>query len=125
MKLVLQEIHPTGHVRIGAEGEITIRDFADPGKNPFEVVLGANWSSQRVLLNMEQVAFIDSSAIGWMIDSHRRFKDKGGRLVLYAPTPRVKDMIDLLKMRQVLDVRDTESDACAALSAPADQQGHP
>jgi len=116
MKLVLQEFDPAGAARVQAEGEITIADFADPGKNPLELVLGPNWGTYRVLFSMEKVDFIDSSAIGWMIDSNRRFKDRGGRLVWYAPTPRVKDMIDLLRMRKVLDIHETEAEARVALN---------
>jgi anti-anti-sigma factor len=119
MKLTLQEIDPAGIARVFGEGEITIHDFADPGKNPLEKVLGANWATCRVLLGMEKIEFIDSSAIGWMIDSNRRFRDKGGRLVWYAPTPRVKDMIDLLKMRQFLDIYETEADARKVLDGGA------
>lgn len=119
MKLTLREIDKSGIVKIWGEGEITIRDFADAGKNPLENVLGATWASHRVVLNLERITFIDSSAIGWMIDCHRRFKEKGGKFVLYTPSPRVKDMVDLLKMRQILDIRETEADAMAAVAAGA------
>src|SRR5271170_4208190 len=111
MKLLLHEIDPTGVARITAQGDITIRDFADPAKNPLEIVLGSNWASQRVVLGLEQIEFIDSSAIGWMIDTHRKFRGQSGRVVWYAPAARVKDMIDLLKMRQLLDIRETEAEA--------------
>jgi anti-anti-sigma factor len=124
MKLALQEIDKSGVVRIAAEGEITIRDFADAGKNPLEAVLGVHWASHRVLLNMEQISFIDSSAIGWMIDCHRRFRQAGGRLVFCGPTPGVREMIDLLKMRQVLDIYETQTQAEAALmNGQAESQG--
>jgi anti-anti-sigma factor len=125
MKLSLLEIDKTGVARVGGQGEITIRDFADPGKNPLELVLGSTWATQRVLLNLEQVEFIDSSAIGWMIDTHRRFKDQGGRIIWYAPSPRVKDMIDLLKMRQLLDFKETEADARAAMAGEAPKPANP
>src|ERR1700722_7726322 len=119
MKLSLREIDKSGVVRINAEGDITTRDFADPGKNPMELVLGANWPTHRVLMGLEKISFIDSSAIGGMIDCNRKFKEKGGRMLLYAPTPRVKDMIDLLKMREVLEIHNTEAEALAALQGGA------
>jgi anti-anti-sigma factor len=116
MKLLLQEIDSSGVARISAQGDITIRDFADPAKNPLEIVLGSNWAKQRVVLGLEGIDFIDSSAIGWMIDTHRKFALQSGRVVWYAPTPRVKDMIDLLKMRQLLDIRETEAEARALVN---------
>jgi anti-anti-sigma factor len=128
MKLSLREIDKSGVVRVNAEGDITTRDFADPGKNPLELVLGSNWASHRVLIGLEKITFIDSSAIGWMIDCNRKFRDKSGRMILYAPTPRVKDMIDLLKMREVLEIHNTEAEAVAAINGAAKSgppQGHP
>ncbi|HUB25116.1 MAG TPA: STAS domain-containing protein [Tepidisphaeraceae bacterium] len=127
MKLRLREIDKSGVVRVTAEGDITIRDFADPGKNPLELVLGEGWAGLRVLLGLDKISFIDSSAIGWMIDCNRKFKEKKGRMILYAPTPRVKDMIDLLKMREVLEIHNTEAEAMAALVSthPNPPQGNP
>jgi anti-anti-sigma factor len=126
MKLRLREIDKSGVVRVNAEGDITIRDFSDPGKNPLELVLGEGWAGHRVLIGLDKISFIDSSAIGWMIDCNRKFKENKGRMILYAPTPRVRDMIDLLKMREVLEIHETEAEAAAAINAnPNPSQGNP
>ena len=119
MKLTLQQIDKSGVIKVAAEGEITVRDFADAGKNPLEAILGTNWATNNVMLSMDKIAFIDSSAIGWLIDCQRKFKEKGGKLVLHSPTPRVRDVIELLKMRQVLNIQDTETDARASLNGEA------
>jgi anti-anti-sigma factor len=115
MKLNLQEIDATGVAHVAADGDITIRDFANPAMNPLESVLGSSWATHRVMLSLEHVTFIDSSAIGWLFDCHRKFKEKGGRVIWYNPSPRVKDMLDLLKMGQLLQICATEADAAAAL----------
>jgi len=111
MKLTLQEIDKTGIVKLVAEGDITIRDFAGGVKNPLESTLGVNWASNRVLLGLDKIAFIDSSAIGWLIDCQRKFSEKGGKMVLHSVTPRVRDILDLLQMRQVLNLADNEAAA--------------
>jgi anti-anti-sigma factor len=120
MKITLLDLEKDGVARVAADGEITISDFADPGKNPLELVLGANWASQRVLFSLERVNFIDSSAIAWMMDTHRTFKNKSGRIVWYAPTARVRDMIDLLKMRRLLAIAEAEAEARAILNTSTD-----
>ena len=112
MKLSLVSIEKAGYVRLAAEGEITSRDFLESGgKNPLETVLGAAWASHNILLSMERTLFIDSSAIGWLIDSKRKSKAGGGKLVLHSVQPRVRDVLDLLKMRNVLDLQDDEKKA--------------
>jgi len=113
MKLTLQQIDKSGVINLTAEGDITIRDFAGGVKNPLEGALGANWASNRVCMGLEKIAFIDSSAIGWLIDCQRKFAEKGGKLVLHSATPRVRDILDLLQMRQVLNLADNEAAARA------------
>jgi anti-anti-sigma factor len=115
MKLNLENIDPAGVAHVAIAGDITIRDFANPGKNPLETVLGSDWASHRVMLSLEHVTFIDSSAIGWLFDCHRKFKEKGGKIIWFNPSPRVKDMLELLKMAQSLNIRATEAEAEAAL----------
>ncbi len=118
MKLSLVSIEKAGYVRLAAEGEITSRDFLENGgKNPLEAVLGAAWASNNVLLSLERTAFIDSSAIGWLIDSQRKSKAAGGKLVLHSAPPRVRDVFDLLKMRTVLNLKDDEKLAAAFITS--------
>jgi len=111
MKLTLQQIDKSGIIKLVAEGDITVRDFTSSAKNPLETAMGPNWASNNVMLGLEKIAFIDSSAIGWLIDCQRKFNEKGGKLVLHSVTPRVRDVIDLLKMRQVLNLADNETAA--------------
>jgi len=116
MKLMLQQIDKSGVIKLSAAGEITVRDFAAGPKNPMETVLGNNWAANNVMLDLEKINYIDSSAIGWLIDCQRKFKERGGKLVIYSPAPRVRDVIDLLKMRQVLHLEENEAAARAAFN---------
>jgi anti-anti-sigma factor len=116
MKLALVSIEKDGTIRLAAEGEITSNDFYDAGgKNPFEAAVGASWASNRVMLNLENVTFLDSSAIGWLIESQRKVKASGGKLILHSAPPRVRDVFDLLKMHDVLNVKKDESAARVSL----------
>jgi anti-anti-sigma factor len=111
MKISLVSIDSTGIVRILAEGEITSRDFDDPSKNPLETVLGAGWAANRVSMDLSKASFIDSRAIGWLMECQKRFKEKGGKLALHSPPARVSQVLDLLRMRQALNVVDNEAAA--------------
>jgi anti-anti-sigma factor len=120
MKLSLVSIEKAGFIRLVAEGEITSRDFLDANKNPLETVLGANWASNNVILSLEKTSFIDSSAIGWLIDCQRKTKAAGGKFVLHSAPPRVRDVFDLLKMRAVLNLKDNEQAAREVFTANGD-----
>jgi anti-anti-sigma factor len=118
MKLSLVSIEKAGYVRLAAEGDITSRDFLGVGgKNPLETVLGENWASNNVMISLERTSFIDSSAIGWLIDAHRKSKAAGGKLVLHSAPARVRDVFDLLKMRNVLNLKDDEKSAREFITA--------
>lgn len=115
MKLTLQSIDPGGFIRLTNEGNITSTDFTADGKNPFEALIGANWSTHRVLLDLDKTLFIDSAAIGWLIDSHKSFNTAGGRLIVHSIRPKVRQVLDLLKIGRVVALAENEPSAKALL----------
>jgi anti-anti-sigma factor len=120
MKLSLVRIDKGGFVALGAEGTITTADVqggAAKGVNVFEGVLGPGWATTQVLLDMGKVSFIDSSAIGWLIDSNKAFKAGGGRLIPHSIQPRVRQVLDLLRIGQAIPLAEDESAAKALLEA--------
>jgi anti-anti-sigma factor len=112
MKLSLLSIEKAGFVRLAVEGDITSRDFLDlDGRNALENVLGAGWASNNILLSLEKAIFIDSAAIGWLIDCQRQSKAAGGKLILHSAPPRVGDLFTLLKLSTALNLKENESAA--------------
>jgi anti-anti-sigma factor len=112
MKLSLVSIEKAGYVKLATEGDITSTDFLEAkDKNPFEAVLGASWASNNILLDMSKTGFIDSSAIGWLLESSRKMQQGGGKMVPHSAQPRVVELFDLLKLRRVLNLNDDEKSA--------------
>lgn len=108
MKLNLISIEREGFVRVASDGNITAGDFVPEAKNPMENLLGANWAAQRVLLNLDQTSYIDSSAIGWLIQCQKEFRTKGGGMVVHNVRPGVKQMLELLKIGRIVPMCDNE-----------------
>ena len=112
MKLTLASIEKAGYVKVNTEGEITSADLMESKeKNPLEGVLGASWATNNVLLNLSKTPFIDSSAIGWLLETHRKMQQSGGKLVPHSAQPRVNELFELLKLRSVLDLKADEKAA--------------
>jgi anti-anti-sigma factor len=112
MKLTLSSIEKAGYVKLTTEGEITSADFTDSkAKNPLEGVLGASWATNNVLLNLARTPFIDSTAIGWLLETHRTMEQSGGKLVPHSAQPRVTQLLELLKLRTVLHMKPDEKSA--------------
>lgn len=104
-------------VRVEAEGEITMRDFRAEGPDPFETLLGAGWASHKVVLDFAKVAFVDSSAIGWLMTCRRAFERDGGLFLVHSIQPRVRQVLDLLRVGKALPLLDNERAALAAAEA--------
>jgi len=110
MKLSMISIEKAGYVKLQTEGDITSNDLGNAKEhNPLEGVLGASWASNNVLLSLSKTPFIDSSAIGWLLDTHRKMQQAGGKLVPHSAQPRVGEVFDLLKLRAVLNLKDDET----------------
>ena len=91
-------------LHLTASGQATAVEFRADARNPFDALLGPDWSTHLVLLNMENVSYFDSSAIGWLLSSQRDFKTNGGLLVLYSLTPNIRNILDLLKIGRIIPV---------------------
>ena len=113
MKLTLTSIEKDGIVRVAADGNITTADFDSSGKNPLESLLGVTWFTNRVLLNLDRTDYIDSSAIGWLIGTHKAFKEGGGTLVVHSLQPAVKQILTVLKIGRVVPLVADETEARA------------
>jgi anti-anti-sigma factor len=115
MKLNLLGAEP-GMKRVECSGDVTVLDFAT-GANPLEAVVGEEGFGCTILLDLAKAPYIDSSGIGWLIQSHRRARQAGGRLVVHSIPPMVNHCFRVLRMNDVLDI--------AADEAAALQLAHP
>ena len=104
VNLSLVAIEKEGLVKLAASGSITAENFDPTGKNPLERLLGENWSTFRVILDMRSTTYIDSSAIGWLIGSHKAFKAGGGSLVLHDVPVSIRQMLELLHVDKVIPI---------------------
>ncbi len=117
MVFKLVSIEKQGIVHVATEGNLTSANLdLSSVKNPMETLLGATWNTHRVLLNFEKTAYLDSSAIGWLIGTNRAFREAGGKLVVCSLQPAVKQLMDVLKVGRAVSLADGEEAARAALA---------
>ena len=69
-----------------------------------------------VILNMTEVSFVDSAALGWLVLSQRRFQRIGGKLTIVSCQGFVRDILDLTEISEWIPVYSHEEEAIAALS---------
>jgi anti-anti-sigma factor len=118
MKMILQQIDSSGLVRLAAEGDVTVAD-ANPMNNPLVQVLGPHWAAYRVIMSMAKCGFVDSSAIGWLLNCQKEFAKAGGIMVIHSVPRAVRQALDLLRLREALKVVEDEPAAHALIAAQA------
>jgi anti-sigma B factor antagonist len=94
-------IDAVGRITLG-EGSSTFRDTLR------ELVAKGH---KKVLLNLAEVSYIDSSGIGELVSGFTTVTNQGGRLKLVGLTKRVKDLLQITKLYTVFEVYDDEAEA--------------
>ena len=93
-----------GRITLG-EGSVTLRDAVRD-------VLSKG--SNKILLNLGDVDYIDSSGLGELVSAYTAVKNAGGEMKLLSLTKKVKDLLQITKLYTVFDVMDDEAAAVAS-----------
>jgi anti-sigma B factor antagonist len=67
--------------------------------------------TKKILLNLSDVSYIDSSGIGELVSAYTTVANLGGDLKLLGLTKRVKDLLQITKLYTVFDVHEEEAHA--------------
>ena len=90
-------------VRVSLSGPVTQRELA-PMAEPLLDLLGPSAYAKRVTLDLNDVSYLDSSGVGWLLACHKRMRQAGGKLVLHSYSPIVSNVFRVLKLERVLDL---------------------
>jgi anti-sigma B factor antagonist len=96
----------SGRITLG-EGSVvlrdSIRDLISKGQ-------------KKILLNLGDVTYIDSSGIGELVSAFTAVRREGGELKLLNLTKKVHDLLQITKLYTVFDIKDDEATAIQAFS---------
>lgn len=70
---------------------------------------------KNIILNMDQLSFMDSSGLGVILGRYKQVKNDGGQLVICSINRQVEKIIELSGLKKIIDFYDTEQDALKAL----------
>jgi anti-sigma B factor antagonist len=91
------------------QGPITLGD----GTNRFRKLIQDSLESgkKKILLNMSEVTYMDSSGLGELVAAYTSTNRGGGKLKLMKLSPRVHDLVQLTKVYRIFEVFDDEQSA--------------
>ncbi len=64
---------------------------------------------KKIVVNLGDVHYIDSSGIGELVSSYTTVKNQGGELKLLNLTKKVKDLLQITKLYTVFDIHNDET----------------
>ncbi len=73
----------------------------------------------RVILNLREVSFIDSAALGELLSKHSALREAGGQLKLLHLTDRVWDLMVTTKLELVFETFRSEAEAIQSFRSGA------
>lgn len=97
-------VDASGRITLG-EGSVVLRDTVKD-------LLAKG--QKKILLNLGDVNYIDSSGIGELVSAFTTAKNQGGELKLLNLTKKVHDLLQITKLYTVFDVKDDETAAVKA-----------
>jgi anti-sigma B factor antagonist len=96
----------SGRITLG-EGSVTMRDTVR------ELL---SKGQKKLLLNLAEVNYIDSSGIGELVSAFTTVRNQGGELKLLNLTKKVHDLLQITKLYTVFDVKEDEATAIKSFS---------
>ena len=90
-------------------GRITLGEGASALRETIRGLVGKG--QKKVLLNLGEVSYIDSSGIGELVSGFTTVTNSGGTLKLLSLTKRVQDLLQITKLYTVFDIYDKEASA--------------
>jgi anti-sigma B factor antagonist len=97
----------SGQIKLGAGSATlreTVKDLVGKGQ-------------KKILLNLRDINYIDSSGLGELISAYASVRKEGGELKLLHLTKKVQDLMQITKLYTVFHVMDDEAAAMAAFSS--------
>lgn len=94
---------------IDAAGRITLGEGASAFRDIIRDL--AAKGDKKLLLNLAEVSYIDSSGIGELVSGFTTVTNHGGSLKLVGLSKRVKDLLQITKLYTVFEVFDDEAQA--------------
>ena len=103
-----------GVMILDLKGKMTLGEGDELLKDKINSLILQN--RKRILLNLEDVPYIDSAGLGEIVRTYTTVSRQGGQLKLVNLTKRITDLLSITKLLTVFETFDTEADALKSFS---------
>jgi anti-sigma B factor antagonist len=111
-QLSIKERQAGDVVVVDLSGKITIGEGSVELREKIRSLLAEG--KKKILLNLGDVGYVDSSGIGELVSSLTTTNNQGGQLKLLNLTKKIRDLLMITKLLTVFETFDNEQDAVAS-----------
>jgi anti-sigma B factor antagonist len=97
---------------IDAAGRITLGEGSSTFRDTIKELVVAG--KKKILLNLADVSYIDSSGIGELVSGFTTVSNAGGSLKLLKLTNRIQELLQITKLYTIFEVFDDEAKGLAS-----------
>ena len=101
-----------GAAIVSISGEVDMSTSPDLRRELQNLTRG---SVPRIVVDLSDVGFMDSSGIGWLLRCHKRFQTNDGRLIIHSAPDNVLRIFRLLHLSDAIETAESEQDARASV----------
>jgi anti-sigma B factor antagonist len=96
-------------VIVSVRGEIDLQNSPELRTELLDLL--AKHTPQRLVINLSQVPYMDSSAIAVLVELLQKARKTGGRVFLTNLQPRVKGLLEIARLGSIFGIVDGEAEA--------------
>lgn len=112
VKLTVRQVGDV--VVVDAVGRLTLGEGSSTFRDTLRDLVAKG--NKKIVLNLGEVSYIDSSGIGELVSAFTTVTNQGGRFKLLSLTKRVQDLLQITKLYTVFEVFDDEAAAVGSFA---------
>jgi len=102
---------------VALDGRIVLGEESNALREKVKGLIAAG--KRKIVLNMDNITFIDSAGLGTLVAAHHSAKSQGAGLRLCHLGSKFQEVLQITKLMTVFDVYNTEAEAVASFSKGA------
>ncbi|MCC6423796.1 MAG: STAS domain-containing protein [Phycisphaerales bacterium] len=96
-------------VVVAIRGDIDLHNSTELRTELLDILIKT--SARKLVLNLEQVPYIDSSAVAVLVELLQRLRKSGGKIVLTNLQPRVRGLLEIARLDTIFVLVANEAEA--------------
>jgi anti-sigma B factor antagonist len=100
---------------VDLDGRITLGESTGILRDELRSLLAAG--NKQIVLNMQNVSYVDSAGLGELVGAYTTAKGQGGTVALLHLQGKMKDLMQITKLHTIFNTYDDEATAVASFGA--------